>query len=337
MVTKLKAMSVKTRNLGQELANIASENSASINQITASMSSSKSNLANMNNEVQQSNSSIKELTDSINAISERIEEQASAINESSSSIEEMAGSIQNMRKIAQTKKNRLEELKRIANQGLEKMESSVESVDKINSSTNFVLESVELIDNVSSQTDLLAMNAAIEAAHVGEAGKGFAVVAEEIRKLSDQTMSNSQVGRESLQKIVTDIGNANDLNKDTGSVISELVNGIDEVDASMAELLNGMNELAFGSREIVKAVERLLSISDEIKQENLEIKNNINAISRNIEGVAEISNQTSLNIDETSSGTSQINSTMAYLLQIGQQNQESIETLDNELKYFQTG
>ena len=125
--------------------------------------------------------------------------------------------------------------------------------------------------------------------------------------------------------------------KDSGhSIYASAIRRLSEVDASMEELLNGMNELALGGNEIVKAIGDILTIFDEIKHAHDEINKNINLISDNIAGVADISNQTSMNIEETSSSTDQINSTVTRLLEIGQQNKENIETLDNELKKFKT-
>ena len=124
-----------------------------------------------------------------------------------------------------------------------------------------------MINKISSQTDLLSMNAAIEAAHAGEAGKGFAVVADEIRHLADESREYSREMEISLQKTVSDINEANEINKISGNAFHDLYSGILEVVHAMEETSLSMNELEIGSNEIVSALSNLIKITEEIKEE----------------------------------------------------------------------
>ena len=336
MVVKLKSVSNKIKGIGQHLTSIISETSASTEEISRIMVTSKELINKLNIELFDAVTAVQDISDSISNINLSIENQSSAVSESSASIEEMASLIGNITKIVENEKNLSEKLSETAKDGLEKMEQSVESVNKIADSTSGIIEIIEMINSIAGQTDLLSMNAAIEAAHAGEAGKGFAVVADEIRKLSDQTKEYSNQMNNSLNKIVDDIKQANEINKISGEAFNNLVLGIQNIANAINETESGMNELFIGSNEIVKALDSLINITEEIKARVKEINEKTNSCNINMTHITEISSQTTHSIDEIVIGSSQIADAMISLSEIGIENKNNILALDNELNQFKT-
>ncbi|MBN2443475.1 MAG: HAMP domain-containing protein [Spirochaetales bacterium] len=336
IIIRLKDISSRTKKIGQNLTSTTLETTSSTEEISATLFSIRKVINNLNTEIQNSVSAVEQITQSIGNITALIEGQSSAIEESSASIEEITRSIDNIAMVIKEKKNHSDNLMETAKDGMNKMVQSVESVKKISTSANNMLEMIEIINSIAGQTDLLAMNAAIEAAHAGNAGKGFAVVSDEIRKLSEQTRLNAKQISESLNHVVTDITDANMLNNVAEAAFHKIVTGVNDIAETMEETSSGMNELLAGSNEIIKALNSLISITQEIKGGIKEINQSVSSINTNMVKISHISNQTRDGSEEVSSGTGRIAGAMGNLLEIGKENENNILSLDKEINQFKT-
>jgi len=336
IVKNLKNISLKTKGIGQNLTSVALKTTTRTEEISATLSSNKKIIGDLNAEVQNSVTAVEQIVSSINNLIDHIGRQSSAIVESSGSIEEMTSSIKNIRYVILEKKKHSDLLSETAKESVEKMTQSVESVNKIATSANNMFEMIEIINNIAGQTELLAMNAAIEAAHAGSSGKGFAVVAEEIRKLSEQTGLNAKQITLSLRKVVDDIHQANDLNIVSEKSFQNIVTGVNEIAEAMEESYRGMDELFSGSEEVMKALHYLVQTTEKIKEEIQEINQNAESINKNISRVSHISGQTEAGIKEVLNGIIQIAISMSNLLKAGKENENNILSLDKEINQFIT-
>jgi methyl-accepting chemotaxis protein len=129
-----------------------------------------------------------------------------------------------------------------------------------------IWEMMEVINGVASQTNLLSMNAAIEAAHAGDAGKGFAVVAAEIRKLAETTAENARRISSTLKAVAGTIGGTSQITQSTGSVIHGMIQDIGGVASSFTELSGSLHEMSVGSSQITTALSSLRSLSEEVRE-----------------------------------------------------------------------
>ena len=141
------------------------------------------------------------------------------------------------------------------------------SIKDINANADMIQELIQVINNVADQTNILAMNAAIEAAHAGEAGKGFAVVADEIRKLAETTGENARNISSNLNEIIANIKGTASLTEETGRSITEMTGGIEDVADSMKEMTGGLKEITTGTAEVTEALDMMISITEEVRQE----------------------------------------------------------------------
>jgi len=336
IIIGIKSLSAKNKEMGQKLSFITTETSASTEEISAIILSSKENINLLNQKIQDSSKSLNNIAHAIENITKSIENQSSFVNESSASIEEIASSIQNMEKIVTERKETIDRISNTAKTGTENMIESVDAIEKIARSTNDMLEMINVINTIAEQTDLLAMNAAIEAAHAGEYGKGFAVVADEIRKLAEITTQNAKSIGNALKKTVEDIKNASELNKTAGESFNSIVLGVKEIVQFIEEILNGMKELSMGGKEIVNTITSLLDMSENIKLSSNEINNSVKLINENIIKVSEFSFQSSHGMEEISKGAIQIANSMNNLVEIEKKDEENILKLDTELNKFKT-
>jgi hemerythrin-like metal-binding protein len=190
------------------------------------------------------------------------------------------------------------------------------------------------MENIASQTNLLSMNAAIEAAHAGESGKGFAVVSGEIRKLAVSSAEQSKTISQVLKKIKSSIDK---ITLSTGSVLSEFESidgGIKTVAQQEESILGVMEEQGEGSRLILEEISRLKGITAVVKEdasEMLEKSKSVIKESRNLEG---LSAEIKFSMDEMATGAGNIISSVRDMNAAGGKNKENIDALVEEVSRF---
>jgi len=197
--------------------------------------------------------------------------QAQAVEQSSVSTEKMLNSIKDTSKISLAKQEDIKELLENAAQGQESMRTTIQSIQDISKSVDGIAQAIKIISAIAANTNLLSMNAAIEAAHAGEAGRGFAVVAGEIRRLSDSTRENSRNISQTLKNIIGGISVTSRQSGETDSRITEMSKEISSFAETMTDLIKTFSELSANSDEITTALSGLRSQSAVVKESYAEI------------------------------------------------------------------
>lgn len=336
LVMELKKIGVASREIGNKLANNSQEASSTSEEIEAAVKSMQERTEYLSSEVIASVSTVEKINALMDDIVRLIENQASGISQSGSATTQMISSVASIESSTESKLTVTRNLSMLSRKANESIKENNDAMADIAKGTEIISDMIKVINDVASRTNLLAMNAAIEAAHAGDAGRGFSVVADEIRTLAEQTTQNSKSIGKSLTDIVTKIDVATELAKESNSVINDVGKGIVEVEEGMTETLSGLKEISTGNSQVVEAMGILNTLTTDITDASKNIQEGTARLLESFKQISDIAVENTNGIQETGTGISDINKTIAKLHDLSNENAETIRKLDDEMGRFKT-
>jgi methyl-accepting chemotaxis protein len=194
----------------------------------------------------------------------KIESQSANVIESSSAIEQMIANIKSISDNLNTSATEFNQLEQVVDEGSRHVTTLTETIASVSRQSEQVAEANKIITGIAAQTNLLSMNAAIEAAHAGEFGRGFSVVADEVRKLSEVANQQSGVIAKSLKDLKEIIESAVSVSASTGKAFESIVSTVKTVTDIETEIAGALEEQAAGSTQVLKALSDISRITDEV-------------------------------------------------------------------------
>ena len=215
--------------------------------------------------VQNTNDSAAEVSHRADAFEKTVHDQAGYITESSKSIEQLAAHINTIRSAVDSTRKTTEFLSKSSETGQKMLLKLTEELRQITEQSETLLKANNAIADITAQTNILAMNAAIEAAHAGEAGKGFAVVAGEVRKLAELSGKESDSISEQIKKMERTIIQIDNVSKETVSAMDIIFNGIKKLDVSFKSVNQTVEEQASGSTRTLSVLKNVQEMTGRVR------------------------------------------------------------------------
>jgi methyl-accepting chemotaxis protein len=284
--------------------------------------------------VTATNEATGQITANIDRLNENAEQQSASVARASSAIEEMIANIQSVTQTLIKNAERVDELSKSSEIGRSGLHEVAGDIQEIARESEGLMEINALMKNIAGQTNLLSMNAAIEAAHAGEAGKGFAVVADEIRKLAESSSEQSKTIGTVLKKIKNSIDK---ITRSTGEALSKfevIDSGVKTVAEQEAGIRDAMEEQTTGSQQLLESAGKVAAVTQLVKsgsEEMFERSKQVIAEGKNLDAATqEIAN----GMQEIASGVEQIGAAVNRANSISADNKENISSLADEVSRF---
>ena len=319
---------------GSDLASNMNETAAAINQITANMKNIKGQTGRQTASVKGTGSTMEEVVEHINRINDQIQKQSDCVSQSSSAVEQMLANIQSVTQILVKNKDNVTKLAKASEVGRGGLQEVSSDIQEIARESEGLLEINAVMENIASQTNLLSMNAAIEAAHAGEAGKGFAVVADEIRKLADSSAEQSKTISDVLNKIKESIDKITNATNVVLTNFESISNGVKTVTDQETTVRSAMEEQGVGSKAILESIERLNNITGEVEGSARGMLGRSRDVIEESKILEQISTEIDDGIGEMASGAAQIDIAVNRVNDISFENKKQIELLMAEVGRF---
>jgi methyl-accepting chemotaxis protein len=265
-----------------------------------------------------------------------IEEQAGSVETSSSAIEEMTANIHSVNQTLRANNQNMVLLMEASESGRAGLETVSQDIQEIAHDSDGLMEINSLMENIASQTNLLSMNAAIEAAHAGEAGKGFAVVADEIRKLAESSGEQSKTTTAMLKKIKASI---DDMTKSANEVLSRfqaIESGVKTVSLHEQNIQSSMEEQVAGGQQILEAISRLKEITASVQLSSREMGSSGDNLLNESHDLMKMSREAADGMNEMAAGVNQINTAINQVNDLSQESASNISDLKEETQKFST-
>ena len=343
LIGELKLESYKVFDEIKIIEKVIDENTNRINDQSSSITESVASVNNIINSIQNVTNStdqqrhafssasiaVEELLQTIYKINDNMERQSSAVEQTSASIEEMISNITSVAKSVNKADSFSKKLLVDAHDGGDTVDEVIEAVRGIEESSDQIKEIVNVIQGIAEQTNLLAMNAAIEAAHAGEQGRGFSVVADEIRSLAEHTADNTKSITNIIKAITKRIEETVELASNSGKSLDNILDMSENTARVVSEINTANSELEVGGRDILETIRHLNNITTGVKESVKEQMNSGDVVDSQITLLDQITREVSDIIEANSSGAKEVVHAMTFL------NELSVKTVEGNKEFYE--
>jgi methyl-accepting chemotaxis protein len=310
------------------------ETSAAVEEIAANAESIGRLIISQAAGVEETQASVASILRVVGELRGRIEEQAAAIRQSSASVSEMVSTIGSVAGMEEKLSETSKKLLAVSDDGRSKLSAVHDRVRVISEQSEGLVETNQVIAGIASQTNLLAMNAAIEAAHAGDSGRGFAVVADEIRKLAERSSEQAQATEGELKSIKASIDEVVVSSREADESFSMIFDEIRTLGELEREVNGAVAEERIGSSEVLKALGQIDEATQSVRLGSDEVERGSEAIGDAMRELSQITVEIRGGMAEISSGASDINAAVATVQSLSGSNRETIEALRGQVGRF---
>ncbi|PIE97350.1 MAG: chemotaxis protein [Treponema sp.] len=324
---------VKVSNAASEKLGINMQStSRAVDFITSNIHTVNEHVQSQSSGVLETQATLEQIARSLDLLNTNITSQAASITESVSTIEQMNASIKSVDKGMSENIETLDELKNASQEGSKAVSGTTEIVKIVSENSEGLLEASTVIQNIASQTNLLAMNAAIEAAHAGEAGKGFAVVADEIRKLAEESSTQGKMITNVLKDLKAQIETLSDSSSRVEQQFKVILELLDLVYSRSRSIMDAIMEESSGSMQMLEAIREIHGITEQVRLGSSEMVKGNEEVGRETQKLVEISQEILANMKNVMASSENIKTSISLVLESGEKEEEAIKKVNEQLE-----
>lgn len=340
---------ITTRDILRGIGRTVTSSQETADALSDSMKSAVSNVDNITKEigtvkeemhgthsqsVRAAGEAVGQITEKISMLRSSFDRQSDAMQQSSAAVNQMVANVESITETLRKNEETVGQLSSAAESGRHSVEVAVNTADTISRQSDTLLEAAKIIQNIASQTNLLAMNAAIEAAHAGEVGKGFAVVADEIRKLAEQSNQQGKAINDSLQSLSSSIEGVAENTKHVQEEFARIYELSQNVQNQGRQVSSAMTEQSEGNRQVLDAMRDITSSSAEVKEGAEKILSDSGRISEAMDAIMEVTGRINERMDDMTRNAENISAVMDDAFRRTTENASGMESLGRELSGF---
>lgn len=334
IISQIQGSKTELTAVEDNLVSSISEASSSITEIISNIESVGGQVGSQVSAVSQTSAAVTEIAENINSLELMIQNQSEGVSNASSAVEEMIGNIKAVNQSVEIMSQSFSQLEVTSRNGIDQQRFVDEQISEVSKQSKSLQDANTAIADIASQTNLLAMNAAIEAAHAGEYGKGFAVVADEIRKLSETSSDQSKKISAELHKIVDTINHVVEASAKSTESFGEVSSLIAETDSLVKQINSAMEEQQVGSRQILDSLSVMNDSTSEVKTASHEMKEGNEMILKEVQHLQDTTLVIKQSMNEMSIGAKHMNDTSSTLSNISAQVSDAISKIGQQIDLF---
>jgi methyl-accepting chemotaxis protein len=324
----------KSATAGETLAAHSAESAATIAEMTANIESMRHQTERLDGAAEEAERAKGAIVGAAGTVQDAVRDLEEALGSAGAIIRAMAAELHDLEAAARSQRELATEVSNLGAEGQESVQGAVEAMRGMRERTRRTLELVEIIDGIAEQTRLLAMNAAIEAAHAGEAGRGFAVVAEEIRKLSESTAQNARGIGATIDETMAAVSEADEATGRTSETVAASLDGIRQIIAALESVAAGLAGLAGRGDGVMTALDGLSRTAGGLSGAASSLGEGASVIASAVADVHRLSAENRAAADEIALGIQEIGESANRLSELSRENADTAISIRQTVERF---